>query len=317
MLTIGFLVYEGVQPLDLVGPLDAFAAANVLNPAGPRYQLLSIGLTTAAIRAETPLTLSPDCSLADAPPLDTLLIPGGAGSRQFLQHVELLHWIRTRATNTRRIVSVCTGLYLLAATGLLDGRRATTHWRHAADVRARFPKIRLDTDQLYLRDGPFHSSGGLTAGMDLALALIEADLDAAVALSVARQLVMYMKRPGNQAQFSAPLDAQTRADGRFGALIDWLIAHLHESLSVERLADRAAMSPRNFRRLFQENFAQSSARYIERLRLERACAMLLGSTDTVERIAQSVGFASADGFRRAFRARFEASPLEYRQRFGA
>jgi transcriptional regulator GlxA family with amidase domain len=313
---IGLLVYDRMQALDLVGPVDVFGSANG-RAANAAYVLHTIGLSRAAVRCENGLLFSPDVDLASAPPLDTLFIPGGAGSRLVLSHDGALRaWLRERSESTRRMVSVCTGAFILAATGLLDGRRATTHWRHADEFAQRFPAVRLDPDQIHLHDGKFHSSGGLTAGMDLALALIESDLGAGAALAVARDLVMYVKRPGNQAQFSAPLEAQTRGEGRFAGLVQWLLEHLHEDLGVERLAERSSMSVRNFARVFRERFGSTPARFVERLRLERACVLLTSGRDSIERIAGSTGFASADVLRRAFRARYGASPLEYRQRFG-
>ena len=253
-MNIGVLVYEGVQALDLAGPLDVFGAAN-RNHAGPApYRTLTIGLSDAPVRGENGPTLAPDTEIAGAPALDTLIIPGGEGSRRFDADPRLLEWIRERARDTRRVASVCTGLYLLAATGVLDGRRATTHWRFAEDLKARYPRVRVDAKHLHLADGQFYSSGGLTAGMDLALALVQADLGPETAIAVARELVMYMKRPGNQLQFSAPLQAQSRANERMGPLVDWLLQHLHQSISVDRMAEVATVSPRNFRRVFRERF---------------------------------------------------------------
>lgn len=315
MATIGLLVYEGVQALDVTGPMDVFAAANQQAPGKRKpYTLCTIGLDTVAVRTEGGLTIVPDRILATAPALDTLLIPGGVGSRVVNADVALLAWVRARAA-TARVVSICTGLYILAATGLVDGRRVTTHWQHAAELARRYPALHMDADQLFVRDGRFHTSGGLTAGIDLALALVEDDLGPGVALAVARELVMYMKRPGNQTQFSAPLDAQTRGSGRMGQLVDWLLDHLAEDLGIDRLADRMAMSPRHFRRVFAETFESTPAAYIERLRLERACILLTSGAWTVERIAHAVGFTSADAFRRAFRSRYRVSPTEYRERF--
>lgn len=313
---IGLLAYDDMQALDLVGPLDVFGAANARAGGPPRYALHIVGLTRDAVRAENGLVLMPDVDLDNAPAFDTLLIPGGLGSRTFDSDPRLLAWLRQRAPATRRMVSVCTGLYVLAATGLLDGRRATTHWRFADDIANRFPAVRLEPDRLFLRDGGFATSGGLTAGMDLALALVEEDIGASAALAVARELVMYLKRPGNQAQFSAPLAAQSRGGGRMDALVEWLIAHLGEAITVEAMADRVAMSTRNFRRVFAESFGTTPARFVEHLRLDQACLQLAESRAPIQRIASDVGFNSGDAFRRAFRARFGASPLEYRERFG-
>lgn len=316
-LRVGFLVYEGLQALDLAGPLDALGAANeCVRDASTPYATVMLGLDRRPVRAENGLQVVPDTAIDEAPPLDTLIIPGGRGSRTVNQDPDLLEWVRARAADTRRIASTCTGLYILAATGLLDGRRATTHWRFADDVRRRFPAVRLDPDQLHIRDGPFHTSGGLSACLDLTLALIEEDLGGAAALAVARHMVMYVKRPGNQAQFSEPLQAQSRGQGRLAHLPEWLLDHLSEPLSVTRVADHVNMSVRHFCRQFGRTFGMSPSRYIERLRLERSRLLLASTRMPVERIAAEVGFENADAFRRAFRRHYGASPREYRERFG-
>jgi transcriptional regulator GlxA family with amidase domain len=313
---IGLLAYDDMQALDLAGPLDVFGAANSLGHGTPPYELCVIGLHARAVRAENGLSIVPACVLEDAPPLDTLLIPGGCAARQSLNgDARLLAWVRARAKDTRRMVSVCTGAYVLAAAGLLDGRRVTTHWNYANDLALRHPALHVEPDRLFLRDGCFATSGGLTAGMDLALALVEEDLGAPAALAVARYLVMYVKRPGNQAQFSMPLAAQAKGDHRMGALVDWLLAHLDGELTSERMAEQVAMSARHFRRVFSQMFGMTPARFVEKLRLEQACLQLTQGRAPIERIAASVGFNSADAFRRTFRARYGATPNEYRERF--
>jgi transcriptional regulator GlxA family with amidase domain len=313
--SIGLLAYDDMQAIDIAGPLDVFGAANALATGTPPYALVVIGLGTDAARAEHGLSVVPAHALEDAPPLDTLLIPGGAGSRVIDSNPRLLDWLRGRARSTRRVVSICTGASILAATGLLNGRRVTTHWHFAADLARRYPALRVDADRLYLRDGCFYTSGGLTAGMDLALALVEEDLGAPAALAVARHLVMYVKRPGNQAQFSAPLAAQASGTGRMGKLVDWLLAHLADDITVERMAEQASMSVRHFRRVFAETFGTSPARFVEHLRLEQACLRLVSTKTSIDRIASRIGFHSADSFRRAFHKRYGATPGEYRKRF--
>jgi len=317
-LTVGVLLYDDVQALDVAGPIDVFGAANSHSGQGPAYLIRTIATSHRTVLAENGLKLQPDLSLESAPPFDTLIVPGGAGARKHLSRDSaMIDWLRERNTRTRRIVSICTGVFVPAGAGLLDGKRATTHWRHAPEFRERFPRVRLDVDQLYLRDGRFFSSGGLTAGIDLALSLVAADLGAEVALAVARDLVMYMYRPGNQAQFSAPLDAQMRGTRGLASLVEWILTHLRGDLSVERLAERANMSERNFRRVFREVFAMSPARYVARLRLERACILLSTGRQSIDGIAAACGFAHPDVFRRAFHARYGASPREYRERFRA
>lgn len=317
MLTIGLLVYPDMQSLDLVGPLDVFGTANGHATGEPPYRLHTIGMATGAVRAENGLVIVPEFDLDGAPPLDTLLIPGSAGSRAFRTDAHLLAWLRDRAATTRRVVSVCTGLYILAATGLLDGQRVTTHWRFAADVAHCFPALDVEPDALFLRNGRFATAGGLTAGIDLALALVQEDLGAAMALTVARDLLMYVKRAGNQSQFSAPLMAQSPDPERMGGLVNWLLERLDSALSVERMAEQMAMSPRNFRRVFVETFGVTPARFLEQLRLEQACLRLTSGDAAIERIASAIGFHSADAFRRAFRSRYGMSPGDYRKRFGS
>lgn len=315
---IGLLLYDDMQSLDLAGPLDVFGtASHHAGTARAAYSLHTIGLTRRAVRAENGLSLTPDFALSGAPPLDTLIIPGGAGSRHALSHDAPLHrWLRKRHETTRRLVSVCTGVFVLASAGLMDGRRATTHWRYATEFRNRFPAVHLDADQLFVQDGKFYSSGGLTAGMDLSLSLVDADLGSAIALAVARDLVMYIKRPGNQAQYSAPLDAQVRGAGRFTELVEWMLERLRQDLGIARLAERANMSPRNCQRVFRQKFSMTPARYVERLRLERACILLSTGSQAVESIATACGFNNTDVFRRAFRSIYGTSPREYRLRFG-
>lgn len=209
------------------------------------------------------------------------------------------------------MVSVCTGLYGLAATGLLDGRRAATHWNHASDAARQFPNVTIESNVLYLADPPFYTSAGITAGIDLALALVEEDHGSALALAIARELVVYLKRPGGQAQFSRPLQFQSRATDRFAELAAWLPEHLGEDLTLTALAERAHSSPRHFARLFKEAFGTTTADYVETLRLETARERLGASGHTLDTIAASVGFRSADVFRRAFERRYGVPPSLY------
>jgi transcriptional regulator GlxA family with amidase domain len=269
-LRVGFLGFEGLMALDLVGPFDAFSSALVEESAGETrncYEPLIIGLTGRPFRSETGVVFKPHTTIAKAPPLDTLIIPGGTGLRVPETQRRVADWVASRVAKIRRIATVCTGTYGLAATGLLDGRHVTTHWRHATDLSNRFPGLQVDPNALYIKDGKFYTCAGITAGIDLSLALIQEDFGQRVALSVARELVVYLKRPGGQEQFSEPLQFQTRSRDRFADLAAWIQGHLRQDLSAEALAERACLSPRHFIRRFKEAFGTTPAAYVDELRL--------------------------------------------------
>jgi len=261
-------------------------------------------------------------------PIDTLIVPGVPIDPHCTLEPELVAWIRRNAPRARRVCSVCTGAFYLAAAGLLDGRRATTHWREAAQLARRFPNVQVDADPIFIRDagpgatdsasshpGAVWTSAGVTAGIDLALALIEEDLGHAVAMQAARRLVVFMKRPGGQSQFSAALAAQASAGGPFEALHSWMAAHLREDLTVERLAERARMTPRTFARRYVDEVGRTPAKTVSALRLEAASRALAESRRPLKRIALDCGFGSEQNLRRAFVRRFGVLPLEYRERF--
>ena len=228
----------------------------------------------------------------------------------------VVDWLRAHAREVRRLASVCTGIYGLAAAGLLDGRRVTTHWRFARAVAERFPALRVEADAIFIRDGPYFTSAGVTAGIDLALALIEEDFGGRLALDVARDLVVFLKRDGGQEQYSQPLQFQVASSSdRLAELGAWIPAHLRQDLSVEALADRACLSPRQLGRRFGKVFGTSPAEFVERARLAAARERLSAGNRSIAEVADSVGFASADAFRRAFQRRFGVSPRIYRARF--
>ena len=306
---VGFIGYDGVTALDLTGPAEAFASSGA-------YEIVTIGIRRKAFVAESGITFLPDVALAEAPPLDTLMVPGGSGLRNPATNAAIARWLLAAAQRIRRVASVCTGIYGLAATGLLDGRRVTTHWRFADDVARRFPRLRLEADSLFIRDGRFYTSAGITAGIDLALAMIEEDLGIEAALQVSRELVVYLKRSGGQEQYSEPLRFQTDARDRLGELATWMRTHLQADLSVERLAQKACLSPRQFGRRFKTAFQRTPAEFVESLRLDEARRRLTAhSNGGVAQVAESVGFHSADAFRRAFLRRFGVAPKVYRERF--
>ena len=312
-IRVALLGYEGVQTLDLAGPLDAFGAANAARAGA--YSTVTTSLNGRPFVSETGLRITPDCALAEAGPIDTLIVPGGEGLRRAGVAEPVATALRQRAGDCRRIVSICTGIYGVAPSGLLAGRRATTHWRFADDVSRRFPTIAVDRDAIFVKDGPLYSSAGITAAIDLALALIEEDYGPELALYVARDLVVYLKRSGGQRQYSEPLRFQARAGDRFADLAAWLPAHLAEDLSVEVLAARMSLSPRQFSRRFVRAFGTTPAQQVEALRLDAARDHLAATSAPVEAIAAAVGFRSDDAFRRAFDRRFGLPPSDYRRRF--
>jgi transcriptional regulator GlxA family with amidase domain len=314
--SVGIIGYEGVNALDLTGPHEVFTQATT--GEGERqaaYQVMCLSPDGQPFRSRSGLLLGAESSLADAPAFDTIVVPGGPGIRAPEVMQPIGAWLRERAPTTRRLVSVCTGIYGLGASGLIDGRRATTHWRYAAEVAERFPAIRLEPDAIFIRDGAFATSGGVTAGIDLALALVEEDLGPSTALAIARMLVVYLKRSGGQRQYSEPLRFQVRAKGRFADLAAWIPANLAADLSVDALAARVNASPRHFARLFKEAFGASPADFVEALRLAEGAERLLAADLTIDAVASSVGYASGTVFRRAFERRFGVTPGAYRARF--
>lgn len=315
LIPIAVLGFDEVAALDLVGPLEAFAAAEI--DGKKCYSLKIVGLAARTFAAESGILFRPHAVLTDKIDIDTLIVPGGPGLRTGAINARIVSWILKRPHRIRRIASVCTGIYGLAPTGLLDGRNVATHWRFSHDVARRFPKLKMDGDALFRKDGKFYTSAGVTAGIDLALALIEEDFGTRVALAVARELVVFLKRPGGQAQFSEALQFQTESADSFGDLVAWMSSHLQEDLTVDALAKRAFLCPRHFNRRFTKAFRRTPALFVEDLRLNEARRRLSGNGATIESIATSIGFRSADAFRRAFQRRFKVSPTHYRHRFAS
>jgi transcriptional regulator GlxA family with amidase domain len=315
---IGFIGFDGVVAIDLAGPAEAFATAVIRegrDEQRPCYELLTIGLSNQPFVADSGMVFTPQKTFKTAPALDTLIIPGGKGLRKPHINRMVSAFVKARSGHTRRIVSICTGIYGLAATGLLAGRKVTTHWRYAHDVAHRFPDIRVHDNAIFLKDGPFYTSAGATAGIDLALSLIEEDYGPRVALAVARELVVYLKRSGGQEQYSEPLQFQTQSVSRLSELTTWILSHLNENLSVEALATKACLCPRHFSRRFKIEFGTTPADFVERLRLDEARRRLSIGDNSVENVGTSVGFKSADAFRRAFERRLGVNPSDYRERF--
>jgi transcriptional regulator GlxA family with amidase domain len=316
---IEILAFPGVQLLDIAGPLQAFATANVIaaKSGGPAPYELQVVAPKGV-----PVTTSAGLGLMTAPlpriqtTLDTLLVAGGAGVRKAATDKPLVKWVQGRAAQARRVASVCTGAFLLGAAGLLDGRRAVTHWTECKELARRFPAARVEPDPIFVQDGAVWSSAGITAGIDLALALIEQDIGREMALAVARHLVVFLKRPGGQAQFSVALSLQS-AEDRFGPLHHWISNHVGGDLSLPTLARQAGMSERSFSRRYLEATGQTPARAVERLRVETARRLLSDTRLPVKRIAARCGFGSEETMRRSFVRTLAATPQDYRARFSS
>jgi transcriptional regulator GlxA family with amidase domain len=314
---IDVLAYPAVQVLDVTGPLQVFASANdLVAEAGgsPPYALRVVaqGRVTASAGLGLEAAALPPVRAA----LDTLIVAGGQGVEAAAADPALLNWVRKRASRARRVASVCTGAFLLAAAGVLDGRRATTHWSFCAELARRFPAVRVEPDPIFVRDGPVWTSAGVTAGIDLALALVEEDLGRTMALAVARYLVVFLKRPGGQAQFSAALSLQA-AEDKFGALHAWINEHLSDEISLPALASRAGMSERSFSRHYAAATGLTPGRAVERLRVEAARRLLSESRLPVKRISARCGFGSEETMRRSFLRLLAVTPQDYRARFSA
>ena len=318
---IAILAYPGANCIDVVGPLQVFSSASITmhedhpSPActyvnevlGPRAGPLrmSAGFDLIAARGIDQVSGG----------IDTLLVAGGQGHADMVHEKRLLDWLRRMAPRVRRFGSICTGAFVLAAAGLLDGRRATTHWRHCTRLADEYPGVTVEPDALHIHDGDVYTSAGVTAGIDLALALVEEDCGRRMALTTARDIVAFLKRPGGQSQFSTHLAAQTSEETPLGDLQDWILGNLGANLSVDALAERAAMSPRTFARTFVTETGTTPAKFVERARIDAARRALEDSTDPVTVIADRCGFGHAENMRRVFQRQLNVAPQDYRRRF--
>ncbi|MGC4071463.1 MAG: GlxA family transcriptional regulator [Nibricoccus sp.] len=311
------LLYPRVRELDVAGIVDVFSSANAILPEERRYQIEYVstektpqldGMYGLGLRA------GPHYSSLKGK-IDTLIVPGGIGIETSRTTPALLKWLRKQATSSRRIGSVCVGAFLLAQAGLLDGRRATTHWAFARKMSDEFPSVKVDPDPIWVKDGATYTSAGATSGIDLSLALVEEDHGRKLALEVARMLVVFLCRPGSQAQFSVSLREQTTESRPLRDLQIWMIENLTHDLSVPVLAARAAMSERNFQRIFTRELGKSPAHYVEEIRIEAVRRKLERSTQGMEEIASACGFGSGDVMTRSFTRQLKVTPAEYRARF--
>lgn len=320
--TILLVGFNGMQALDLVGPLEVFTKAAARTPSGGvspfRYELVVASPAGGAVTTNSGLQFAGTTALAELTgSLDTILVAGGSvdALQDSQEGSALLGWLAENAPRARRVASVCTGAFLLGAAGLLKDKQATTHWAGCRRLQEMFPSTKVVADAIYIADGNVYTSAGVTAGLDLALALVEQDLGSEVALSVARDIVLHLRRPGGQSQFSAGLAAQAQASDQFRELIAWISDHPTEDLSVPALAYRASMSERNFGRLFKAQTGMSPSTYVELVRLDRAKMLLETSSWPLARIAERSGLGSVPTLIRACHRRLGVTPEQYRQRF--
>lgn len=309
---IAFIVFDRMQALDLTGPWEVLHTASMY--ANERYELVTAA-TRTQVRTSSGVPVSVDRELSRVRSLDTLIVVGGVGTREARADRALLDGIRRLARSARRVCSVCSGAFLLAEAGLLEGKRAVTHWTLCELLSERYPGVNVETDPIYIRDGKVMTSAGVTAGIDLALGLVEEDHGAAVALDIARYLVVYARRPGGQAQFSVQLAHQATSVPRLRELQAWIAENLDTDLSVAALAARLNVSERHFARLFRRELGTTPADYVEQVRVERARALLERGATSLDRVAADTGFRSAEVMRRAFHRRLRVSPRSYRDRF--
>lgn len=311
------LVYRGVTLLDVTGPAQVFCTARVLAPEAANYEIVLASRSPSPVVTDAGVALiTASLRQASARPIDTLLVAGGLGVFRACEDAALVRWIRAQGARSRRAGSTCMGAFLAAEAGLARGARVATHWRWCDELRRRHPDLDVDADAVFVNRGRLWSSAGVTAGIDMALAMVEADHGPDLALNVARSLVVYLKRPGGQSQFSVALaDQIADRDGRFEALHRWIASHPRADLRVERLAERAGMSPRTFARVYAARMGVTPAKAVERIRVESARRLLEQRTMSIAEVARRCGFGSHERLRRAFARMLLTTPTTYRQRF--
>jgi len=317
---IAMVAYDQAQILDIAGPLEVFSRASRLlveqgRARTPMYAVEILAHRAGPLQTSSGLELMVRRTLSQARSFDTLLVTGGVGFDAAARDQAMLAHIRRLARAARRVGSICNGSVVLAATGLLKGRAATTHWAYCDRLGATEPSARVDNDAIYVKDGNVYTSAGVTAGMDMALAMVEEDWGRALAIAVAQQLVMFLKRPGGQSQFSRLLAAQAREGGHFEELVTWIQEHPDAPLDVPSLARRAHMSARNFARRFSDECGATPAAFVANVRVEAARRLLEDAPVPLKDIARRCGFADEQSLRRNFRRSTGIQPADYRKRF--
>jgi transcriptional regulator GlxA family with amidase domain len=317
---VEFLLFPGMLALDITGPLEVFNTATLIlknsGRSGAGYEYTFTAEKTGPVPTSSGLSFMADHSFTGDSSPDIFLVPGGDLSLKDRVHSRLLAYVGDAAGRSGRTVSVCKGAFLLAEAGVLKGKKATTHWLEADALSCDYPEVDVNAEAIFLKDGRVYTSAGVTSGIDLALALVEEDFGAAVALEVSRYLVLYYKRPGLQSQFSSPLVNQAAAGETFRKLFAWLSENLERNVTVEEMAEHAAMSPRNFVRSFKKETGQGPGKFFENMKLDRAREMIISGASTLEEVAEQSGFGREERLRRAFLRRNGLTPSQYRLHFG-
>lgn len=316
---IEYFLYPGATGLDIMGPLEVFSTATHLlkqrNEAHKGYTAVFSAAQPGTVMMNSGLHLRADFAIDAGDPPDVILLPGGISTEQVIQNRELIARIRSKASQAKQIVSVCNGAFILAACGFLKGKKATTHWRAADRLAESFPDTNVLADAIYVRDGNVLTSAGVTAGIDLALAIVEEQHGPSLAMEAARMLVLYLRRPGGQSQFSAPMKLRFKAGKQFSAMHDWILKNMNRKITVESLACQVAMSPRNFSRVMAQTTGLTPGKYVESMRLSRARELLETSDNSIGAIAEACGFMRDERLRRAFIRSFGITPSQYRTHF--
>lgn len=315
-ISVGMVLFPRFQLLDIAGVSDAFAEVKVLSGGACEYEVLTIGTTRGPVRSSSGLTVMPDRTIFDpCPQFDTVIIPGGLGVFDVLEDSTLINWLTAQGSACRRLGAICNGVFAVGATGLINSKTVTTHWMDASQLAAMFPKAIVEPDRIYVKDGSLYTTAGVTAGIDLSLALVEEDFGKKMALDVAKYLIVYLRRAGGQSQFSPLLEIQAGIDSQVAAIQEFILKNLHENHTLVSIAEKAHMSPRNLSRIFSKECGVTLMSFLSAARIDAARRYLESSDLAIKEIARRCGFNSADSLRRIFCNRLQISPFEYRQRF--
>ena len=315
-IKVGMLVFPRFQLLDIAGPSDAFGEVKILSHGEYEYELMTIGSTRGVIASSSGVTVQPERTIFDpCPQFDTVILPGGLGVFDAAEDTTLTDWLVRHASTSRRMGAVCNGVFALASAGLIDHKTVTTHWMDAAHLAQKYPKVSVEPDRIYMKDGRYYSTAGVTAGIDLALAMIEEDCGREMAISVAKYLIVYLRRAGGQSQFSPLLESQVVQDSQVGSSQSYMLENLQQAHTLESLAERVHMSPRNLSRIFRRECGLTVIDFLVDARIDAARRYLESSDMALKEIASRCGFDSVDNLRRVFSQRLKITPVEYRARF--